>query len=56
VDFAFDPAKSIANARKHGIDFVEAQRLWLDDMLVEVPARTIDEPRWLVVGVIAGKY
>ena len=56
MDFAFDHAKSIANARNHGIDFVEAQRLWLDDMLVEVPARTIDEPRWLVVGVIAGKH
>ena len=56
VDFSFDPAKSIANARKHGIDFVAAQQLWLDDMLVEVPARTTDEPRSLVVGVIAGKH
>ncbi len=56
VDFAFDPAKSIAHARKHGIDFVAAQQLWLDDMLVEVPARTIDEPRCLVAGVIAGKH
>jgi hypothetical protein len=30
--------------------------LWLDDMLIEVPARTADEPRWLVVGRIAGKH
>ena len=56
MEFTFDPQKSDANARKHGIDFVDAQLLWLDDMLIEVPARTADEPRWLVVGRIAGKH
>jgi uncharacterized DUF497 family protein len=56
VEFTFDPIKSDANNRKHGIDFVDAQLLWLDDMLIEVPARTADEPRWLVVGRIAGKH
>lgn len=25
-------------------------------MLLEVPARTADEPRYLVIGVIAGKH
>ena len=56
MEFTFDPIKSDANARKHGIDFVDAQLLWLDDMLIEIPARTADEPRWLVVGRIAGKH
>jgi hypothetical protein len=56
VDFEFDASKSVANKAKHGIDFVEAQALWLDDMRVEIPARTADEPRYLVVGVIAGKH
>lgn len=28
--FEFDPAKSAANANKHGIDFVAAQALWSD--------------------------
>jgi len=56
VEFTLDPIKSDANARKHGIDFVDAQLLWLDDMLIEIPARTADEPRWLVVGRIAGKH
>ena len=56
MEFTFDPIKSDVNARKHGIDFVDAQLLWLDDMLIEVPARTADEPRWLVVGRIAGKH
>jgi uncharacterized DUF497 family protein len=56
VEFEFDEPKSRANAVKHGIDFVEAQALWLDEALIEVPARTEDEPRFLVVGVIADKY
>jgi uncharacterized protein len=49
VDFEFDE-------EKHGIDFVDAQALWLDEMHVEVPARTEDEPRFLVVGMIGEKH
>lgn len=52
MEFEFDPEKSKANKRKHGIDFSEAQALWLDSMLLEVPARTADEPRFLLVGMI----
>jgi uncharacterized DUF497 family protein len=33
VEFEFDEAKSQANKSKHSIDFVEAQALWLDEML-----------------------
>ena len=46
------PRKSEANKRKHGIDFITAQALWDDPNLIEVPARTTDEPRFLVVGKI----
>jgi uncharacterized protein len=56
VDFEFDPDKSQANQHKHGIDFTEAQDLWQDPMRIEVPARTVDEPRWLVIGQLAGKH
>jgi len=56
VDFEFDEAKSRANKAKHGIDFVEAQALWLDENLVEIPARTEDEPRFLVIGLIGDKH
>ena len=56
MDFEFDPNKSAANKRKHGIDFVEAQALWNDVDRVEVPARTVDEPRIVVIGVINGKH
>ncbi|PSK97222.1 hypothetical protein CLV30_12321 [Haloactinopolyspora alba] len=52
MEFEFDPTKRVLNQGKHGIDFVEAQRLWLDPLRVEVEARTVDEPRWLVVGRI----
>jgi uncharacterized DUF497 family protein len=41
---------------KHGIDFVEAQALWLDYMLIEVPARTQDDARFVVIGTIAGQH
>lgn len=51
-----NPHKSTANHDKHGIDFVQAQALWQDPSRVEVPARTVDEPRWLVVGRIGGKH
>jgi uncharacterized DUF497 family protein len=53
VEFDFDESKSRKNREKHGIDFVEAQNLWLDSMLIEIPARTEDEPRYLIVGRIA---
>jgi uncharacterized DUF497 family protein len=52
MGFEFDPDKRAANKRKHGIDFETAQRLWADAGLVEVPARTTDEPRWLLIGKI----
>jgi len=55
MGFEFAEEKSRANKAKHGIDFVEAQALWADTSRVEVPARTQDEPRFLVVGTIAGR-
>ena len=52
MGFQFDPRKSAGHRTKHGIDFVEAQALWNDPCLLEVPARTEDKPRYLVVGLI----
>ncbi len=54
--FEFDPAKSESNREKHGIDFVEAQALWNDPMLLEIPAKTDDEPRFLMIGRMDGKH
>ncbi|MGB1109447.1 MAG: BrnT family toxin [Gammaproteobacteria bacterium] len=54
--FEYDERKSQSNLRKHGIDFVEAQALWNDPYLVEIPARTTDEARFLVIGKILDKH
>jgi uncharacterized protein len=54
--FEYDSDKSAENKRKHGIDFEEAQALWMDSALVEIPARTSDEPRWLLIGKIGEKH
>jgi uncharacterized DUF497 family protein len=56
VGFEFDERKSRANKAKHGIDFVAAQALWADEALVEVPARSETEARYLAVGMIDGKH
>ena len=56
MEFEFDNHKSKENKKRHGIDFVEAQMLWDDSDRIEVPARTIDEPRFLVIAKIADKY
>lgn len=56
MKFEYDPDKSAANRKKHGIDFDEAQALWSDDRLLEVPANSTDEPRFLVVGMIGPKH
>ena len=56
MSFEFDAAKSESNRTKHGIDFLEAQALWNDAMLLEIPAKTDDEPRYLVIGLIQDKH
>ena len=55
-EFEFDQKKSESNREKHGIDFTQAQALWDDPDLVEIPARTLDEPRCLVVGKIEDSH
>ena len=54
--FEYDPDKSLSNKAKHGIDFQEAQALWLDLDLVEIRARTEDEPRHMVIGRIGDRH
>ena len=52
ITFEFDDAKSQTNLLKHGISFSDAQALWGDPGLLEIPANTEDEPRYLVIGLI----
>ena len=50
--FDFDPAKSKKNKTKHGINFVDAKKIWLDrDLIKDVPDNYKDgEQYWLAVG------
>jgi len=50
--FEFDQNKSDSNKAKHGIDFDEAQLLWLDATRIEIEARTTGESRKLLIGII----
>ncbi|MGC2062538.1 MAG: BrnT family toxin [Thermodesulfovibrionales bacterium] len=55
MEFAFDTNKSGSNKKKHGIDFYEAQQLWDDPDFIEIPLKTSDEERFLVIGKISEK-
>ena len=54
--FEYDEHKSPSNRAKPGIDFGEAQKLWNDPNLLEIPARTQDETRFLIVSKIRDKH
>jgi len=56
VEFEFDERKSRVNKAKHGIDFVAAQALWEDEALVEIPARSETEARFLIVAMLNGRH
>ena len=55
MEFEFDEIKSKANLKKHGIDFIQAQQLWGDPERLEIPAKTTDEPRVILIGRISDK-
>jgi uncharacterized DUF497 family protein len=55
VLFEYDPAKSRANADKHGINFKAVQRMW-DGVVIAAPARSIAEDRLMAIGLIEGKF
>ena len=56
IIFEFNEPKSQANLVKHGINFIDAQALWSDPRLLEIPAKTADEPRYLLIGLVGGKH
>ena len=56
MEFEFETTKSESNKQKHGIDFFEAQALWDDPDMLIIPARTIDELRFLAIGKIIEKH
>ena len=54
--FEFDSKKSLSNKSKHDIDFEEIQVLREDPNLLEITARSDDEPRYLIIGKIVDRH
>lgn len=55
MEFEFDPKKSAANQKKHGIDFVAAQKLWVDSEAICIPARSDDEERFALLAKLRSR-
>ncbi len=54
--FEFDKNKSLSNKEKHGIDFESATQLWKDPQRVEIEAKWVNEPRYLLIAVVRNQY
>lgn len=55
MEFEFDKRKSASNQEKHGINFIEAQKLWEDEDRYIYPAVTLDEERFVMIAKLKGK-
>jgi uncharacterized DUF497 family protein len=53
--FEFDENKSLKNKQKHGIDFIEAQKLWEYPKKKIFPAKNLDEVRYILHSYLNGK-
>ena len=54
--FEFDETKSELNRKKHGIDFMEARLLRDDSDRVVIPARWVNEQRFILIARINEAY
>lgn len=52
----WDPRKNAGNLRKHGIDFVDATRIFNGTIVERMDRRTgYGETRWIATGVMEGR-
>ncbi len=53
--FVWDERKGVANARKHGVTFAEAETVFLDEqaLLIRDPDHSNDEDRFVLLGLSA---
>jgi uncharacterized DUF497 family protein len=55
IRFEWDPAKNLANQRKHGVSFEDASEVFRDPLFVSVKDFVQDdEQRWRTYGVVEG--
>ena len=55
MKFESDPNKSNINKSKHGISLEEAKKLWYVPA-IEIQAKTVDEPRFMIIGKLGEKF
>ncbi|WP_434697969.1 BrnT family toxin [Pseudomonas sp. Z1-14] len=46
----YDPAKNVANKRKHKVSLADAEAVFYDDMALEREDNDHDEKRWIIMG------
>ena len=56
MEFEFDSDKSAANKEKHGMDFVQAQAVWLDGNAINITSREAPELRYMAIGRIEALF
>jgi uncharacterized DUF497 family protein len=56
IKFEWDTVKAVANARKHGVSFEEAQSVFYDEFAVQFfdEEHSGDEERFLLLGMSTG--
>jgi uncharacterized DUF497 family protein len=56
IRFQWDPRKAAANLRKHGVSFIEAESVFLDEhgLLLDDPEHSEAEDRFILLGSSAG--
>ena len=45
----------LRHLKKHGINFEDAKELWNDPECIVIPAKTLDEKRYLLIGNLKNK-
>ena len=54
--FEYNELKNGINVEKHGIDFITAQKIWQDVMMIEITLNFSDESRTMCIGKINKKH
>ena len=55
INFEWDDRKDLANQKKHGVSFEEAQTVFVDDnaLLISDPDHSDDDDRFVILGMSA---
>jgi len=57
MEFEWDDDKAASNLEKHGVDFVDATRVFLDPFMIEMVDDAFDygEERFIAIGAVEGR-